>query len=189
MSSFESLLGSYGLIAVALGTFLEGETILVLAGLAAHRGYLSLPAVVAAGFIGTLIGDQLYFQIGRRHGAAFLAKRPAWAARVARSQGILERHDVAFILGFRFFYGFRTVSPFSIGMSSVGLRRYLLLNSLGGLAWSVAVALLGYSVGEGAETLLSRMEEFEAWLFLGVAVVGSSVWVAFFLRRRRSGGG
>jgi membrane protein DedA with SNARE-associated domain len=188
MISLESFLETYGLLAILLGTFFEGETILVLAGLAAHRGYLSLPSVVAAGFLGTFVGDQLYFHLGRRHAEVFLARRPAWGARLARSRRFLDRHHVAFILGFRFLYGLRTVSPFAIGMSDVGPRRYLILNAAGGLFWSVAVALLGYSVGEGAETLLGRVKEIEGWLFLGVAVVGSSIWLAFFWRRLRPGG-
>ena len=42
-------------------TFLEGETILVLAGLAAHQGYLVLTWVILAAFLGSLCGDQLFF--------------------------------------------------------------------------------------------------------------------------------
>ena len=188
MSPFESFLTAYGILAILLGTFLEGETILVLAGLAAHRGYLPMPSVIAAGFVGTFVGDQFYFYLGRRHAGAFLAKRPALGDRIARAQRFLERHHVAFILGFRFLYGLRTVSPFAIGMSDVPLHRYLILNALGGLVWSVAVALLGYSLGQGAEALLGRLKEIEAWLFLGVAVMGSIVWLAYFVRRRRPGG-
>jgi len=185
MSLLESFLETYGLLAIFLGTFLEGETILVLAGLAAHRGYIPLPSVIAAGFAGTFFGDQLYFYLGRRHAGAFLAKRPAWKDRIARARRVLERHDVAFIFGFRFLYGLRTVSPFAIGMSDVPLRRYLILNLLGGLGWSLVVALLGYSVGHGAEALLGRVKEVEAWLFLGVAVAGAIVWLGYFVQRRR----
>jgi membrane protein DedA with SNARE-associated domain len=185
VSSLGSLIEAYGILAIAIGTFFEGETILVLGGLAAHLGYLSLPAVVAAGFVGTFVGDQLYFHIGRRHGRAFLAKRPAWETRVARAQRVLERYHVVFILGFRFLYGLRTVSPFAIGMSAVRVRRYLLLNALGGLVWSVAVTLLGYSVGEGAKAVLGRAKEIEVWLFLGLASIGSIVWLGYFVHRRR----
>jgi membrane protein DedA with SNARE-associated domain len=188
MTWLESFLHSYGILAIVLGTFFEGETILLLAGLAAHRGYLPVASVIAAGFVGSVVGDQLYFHLGRWRGAPFLAKRPAWVAQVARAQRFLERHHVAFILGFRFLYGLRTVSPFAIGMSGVPLHRFLILNGLGGLVWSVAVTLLGYSVGQGAEALLGRVKEVEAWLFLGVAVVGSIAWLAYFVRTRRRSG-
>ena len=36
----EHYIETYGYLAVMIGTFLEGETILVLAGFAAHQGYL-----------------------------------------------------------------------------------------------------------------------------------------------------
>lgn len=185
MSLLENFLQTYGVPAIVVGTFLEGETVLLLAGLAAYRGYLPLSSVVAAGFVGTLAGDQLYFYLGRRHARAFLAKRAAWGDRIVRAQRFLERHHVAFILGFRFLYGLRTVSPFAIGMSEVPLHRFLLLNASGGLVWSVAVALLGYSVGQGAEALLGQLKEIEAWLFLGVAAAGSIVWAVYFVRNRR----
>jgi len=184
MSSLGSFIEAYGIFAVALGTFFEGETILLLGGLAAHRGYLTLPAVVGAGFAGTFFGDQLYFYIGRRHGKAFLEKRRGWEDRVARAQRILERYHVAFILGFRFLYGFRTVSPFVIGMSDVRARRYFLLNSLGGFVWTLAVTLLGYSVGEGAQALLGHAKEIELWLFVGLASMSAIVWAIVLLRRR-----
>lgn len=184
MSELEGFLQTYGLLAVVLGTFFEGETIMVLAGLASHRGYWSLTSVIAAGFAGTFFGDQLYFQIGRTQGKLFLAKRPAWEARVVRARRFLGRHHIAFILGFRFLYGLRTVSPFVIGMSHVPVRRYMLLNAVGGFVWSVAVAVVGYSVGQGAEALLGRVKEVEVWLFVGVAAVGASVWLIYVLSRQ-----
>lgn len=58
--SLESLVTSYGYPAVLVGTFLEGETILVLAGFLAHRGYLDLPLVILTAFLGTFTGDQLF---------------------------------------------------------------------------------------------------------------------------------
>jgi len=185
MSVLESFLATYGIAAIVLGTFVEGETILLLAGLAAHRGYLSLPAVIAAGFAGTFAGDQLYFYIGRHRGEAFLAKRPRWQVRVARAQDFLERYHIIFILGFRFLYGLRTISPFAIGMSGVSLRRFLILNAIGGFIWTVAVSLLGYGVGKGAQALIGRMKEIEMGLFLGVAAAGSIVWLVYFAQRRR----
>jgi membrane protein DedA with SNARE-associated domain len=63
----DALIAHSGYAAVLVGTFLEGETVLVLAGIAAHRGYLDLPLVIGAAFLDTLFGDQLYFFLGRRH--------------------------------------------------------------------------------------------------------------------------
>ena len=65
--TLESIVDTYGYLAVLLGTFLEDETILVLGGFAAHRGYLALPWVIVAAFLGSLCGDQLFFFLGRKH--------------------------------------------------------------------------------------------------------------------------
>ncbi|MGW8187802.1 MAG: DedA family protein [Desulfobacterales bacterium] len=80
----ESLIEKFGYLAVLLGTFLEGETILVLGGFAAHRGYLLLAGVILTAFCGSLMGDQLFFFLGRRNSRAFLDRRPLWKARADR---------------------------------------------------------------------------------------------------------
>lgn len=48
---FGSLIAQYGYAALLAGVFIEGETVLLLAGYAAHRGYLQLDAVVAVAWL------------------------------------------------------------------------------------------------------------------------------------------
>ena len=66
----------YGYAAVIIGSFFDGETVIVLAGFAAHQGYLKLPFVLAFGFLGAILGDQLYFHIGRIKGLRVLNALP-----------------------------------------------------------------------------------------------------------------
>jgi hypothetical protein len=77
MIDLQSIIENYGYVALLVGTFLEGETILVLAGLAAHQGYLVLTWVILAAFLGSLCSDQL-FLFGRKHSQAVLSRCPAW---------------------------------------------------------------------------------------------------------------
>lgn len=79
----EHLIEQYGYIAILIGTFLEGETILILGGIAAKLAYLKLPWVIFWSFVGTLCGDQLFFFLGRFHGQSFLNKRPSWQSRLS----------------------------------------------------------------------------------------------------------
>ena len=58
---FQSIIENYGYAIIIIGTILEGETILILAGLAAHQGYLALIWVIFSAFIGSLCGDLLFF--------------------------------------------------------------------------------------------------------------------------------
>ncbi|EYF01469.1 DedA family protein [Chondromyces apiculatus] len=184
--SLEHLLGMYGYWAVLLGTLLEGETILVLAGFAAHRGYLSLPLVMLAAFVGSLVGDQTYYWIGRRRGSAWLRNRPRWQARAEAVRRRLEQHPVAMILGFRFVYGVRTVSPFVIGASGVPAARFTPLNAVGAALWAALVGGFGYLFGEMAERVLGELRCYEGWLFGGLLLVGVVVWLVRRIRAARS---
>ena len=183
--TLEGLISSYGYAAVAVGTFVEGETILVLGGFAAHRGYLELPWVMVAAFVGTLCGDQLYFYLGRTHGSALLDRRPLWRAKAQRAFHLLETHQTLFILGFRFLYGIRTVAPFAIGLSGVSPLRYLLLNAIGAASWAVVIGGLGYLFGQALEQVLDEVKRYEMWVLAGGAVLGGLVWMVSVLRERR----
>jgi membrane protein DedA with SNARE-associated domain len=180
------LLHDYGYLAVAIGCFLEGETILVLAGFAAHRGYLDLRLTMLAAFAGSMFGDQLYFCLGRRYGTRWLARRPTWQVAAQAIEQRLRRHRDLFMLGFRFLYGLRTVSPFVLGLSNVSALRFSVCNVLGAALWSVSFAAGGYVFGEGVEHLLGRVQRYELALFAGLAVVGLVLWLVRIWRRRRA---
>ena len=172
----ESLISQYGYLAILVGTFLEGETIVVLGGLAAHRGLLWLPGVMACAFLGSLASDQLFFFIGRRHGPAFVARRPRLQAGLARVQGLIERHDTALILAFRFLYGLRNVTPLALGMSGVSALRFAILNIVGAAAWAIAIGALGWYVGSAAKQLLGHLERYELGVAAAIIVVGFCLW-------------
>ena len=53
--TLESIVENYGYAALLVGTFLEGETILVIAGFLAHRGYLHLPWVFIVAFLVSMV--------------------------------------------------------------------------------------------------------------------------------------
>jgi membrane protein DedA with SNARE-associated domain len=113
------------------GCFFEGETILGIGGFAAYRGYLHLPWVIVAAYGETLLGDQLYFFLGRVYGQRFLKNRPYGQSRVVEAQGLLRRFQTSLMLLFRFLYGIRAITPFAIGMSGVSPRKFLFFNALG----------------------------------------------------------
>jgi membrane protein DedA with SNARE-associated domain len=145
---WHTLLAHYGYLAVCLGTFIEGESVLLAGGFLAQQGILSLPGVVAAAFTGGLISDQLYFQLGRRQGKRLAKRYPGWQARLERLHGWIARSRNLVIFSFRFIYGVRTLAPLVLGASDVPYLRYILLNACGGAIWSTLVASLGYFFGE-----------------------------------------
>jgi membrane protein DedA with SNARE-associated domain len=97
----------------------EGETIVVIAGYAAHRGYLSPVGVAAAAFAGSLAGDQVAFLLGRRFSAGVLTRRPSWAQRVSQLRAWFDRHATLLMVGFRFVYGIRALALTGVAVAIV----------------------------------------------------------------------
>lgn len=180
---FASLISQYGLYAVFVGSVLEGESMLLVAGYAAHRGYLDFPAVVGVAWLGAVTGDQVWFWLGRRHGPWLLAHRPALAARIGGALSLIARHPAKVALAMRFAWGLRTVLPVAAGMSGVSTGRFLLLNLLSAALWAPLVASLGWSFGDLITRHAARLHQYEHWL---AGVLVAVALVVHWLRRRRS---
>lgn len=183
--SLQSLVETYGYWIVFAGSFLEGETILILAGFAAHQGYLAFPLVVATAFLGSFLGDQLYFLLGRRFGGRILGKFPLWGSRADKAHRLLERFQTPFILVMRFLYGLRIAGPIAVGMSRVATFRFLALNLVSALVWAVVIGAVGYLFGQAVELVMTDIRKIEEILFAALAIAGILAWTIYRWRTGR----
>lgn len=177
-----ALISQYGLAAVLAGSLLEGETVLMLAGYAAHRGYLDFTAVVAVAMVGAVIGDQIWFALGRRQGARLTARRPWLDDKVRRALVLIERHPAKIILAMRFAWGLRTALPIAVGMSTITWQRFLLLNLISALVWAPLVAGVGYLFGALLARHVESLHRVEHWGMLAVVMLAL---IFHFISRRR----
>lgn len=176
--SFAQLLADYGYLAVFIGSLLEGETFLVLAGFAAHQGYLSLPVTLAIAFAGGTLGDQIFFWLGGAWGQPLLDRIPHSEQRVRRVKDLLQRHHAPVIVGIRFMYGLRIIGPIVIGACGVPFWRFAVFNILGAAVWAPLVGGLGYLFGDALGLLkidLKQFEGVELALIIAVAVAISLI--------------
>jgi membrane protein DedA with SNARE-associated domain len=173
------LLSQYGYFALFAGCILEGETLLLLAGIAAHGGYLSYPIVVLVAFVGGTLGDQIYFFVGRRYGDALLGRWTHLEVPAARVRRLIDRHSALLIVAVRFMYGLRLIGPVVIGMSSVSTWRFVVFNMIGAAIWALGVSGVGYLFGHAIEWLFADLELFEK-----LALVGALAVVALLLMMR-----
>jgi len=185
MMTIENIIIAYGYPAILIGTFVEGETILIMGGFAAHLGYLNLPGVLATAFAGSLMGDQTAFYIGRRFGRRFLERSPSLRARVDRVHVLMARFRTDIALGFRFVYGMRNIIPFTMGMSPIPWKKFLGLNAAGAVLWVAVIGTGGYLFGKVTETVLGNVQRYEGELLAVLAGTGVMFWVFHRLRSRR----
>ncbi len=190
IGTLEYLIQTYGYWALLLGTFIEGETILLLAGVAAQLGYLDLSLVIMVAFIGSFSGDQFYFHLGRWKGQELLAKYPKWQAKANRVYCYLEKYHDLIMLGFRFVYGIRIMTPVVLAMNpKIKSSRFFFFNAIGALIWSVAVAGGGYIFGHAIEMVLVKIKNYEIafLIFIGVAGTGILLFRRYWKKRHKPG--
>ena len=176
------LIQSYGYVIVFAGTLLEGETVVALAGFAAHQGYLQLSIIIPVAICGAVIGDQVFFYLGRFKGKGMIAKHPEWQPRIEKIHTWMERHQNLLIFGSRFLYGFRAITPIILGTSRVSGIRFFILNVLGAIVWACIFVSVGYFFGDTLSRFLGNIKKFEGALVL--VIVGAGVVVQFLSWRR-----
>ena len=180
----ESYIEHFGYLAIFIGTFLEGETVLILAGFAAHRGYLNLSLVIFTAFAGTVFGDQLFYYLGHKHSSFILSRKTRWQNRLVKVRQLLDKHKILTILGFRFIYGLRTVTPFALGIAEIPPRLFVPLNMLGAIVWSVVIGFAGYYFGHALEVLFGHLKQMELWIMMGIVLIGGFLWIIRYKRSR-----
>lgn len=178
-----SLIETHGYWVLAAGCLLEGETVLVLAGLAAYRGYLDPVGVIAVASVMGFASDQFFFWLGRWRGMALLSRWPSVAAKAGRVHALVERYHATVIIGVRFAYGLRIAGPIFIGMSAVPAARFVVLNAIGAVLWACVVGGVGWLSGQAAESVFGNVRHLEVWLFLGLMLVVALIGLLRRLRR------
>lgn len=146
MLDWSSLLAHYGYFAVIIGTFFEGETVLLLGAYAAQQHILSFWPLIGAAMIGGFLGDQLYYQLGSKYGYDFIQRRPKWAEKFDQASQLIERYPTLTILFMRFAWGLRTVIPMSFGVKKYSIIRYMLVNVVACFIWAFVVVSVGLQV-------------------------------------------
>jgi membrane protein DedA with SNARE-associated domain len=182
VSTLSSLIEQYGYFAVFVGCFLEGETVLVLAGFAAHQGYLSLPAVTATAAIAGFLGDEAWFAIGRHYGDRVFDRFPALRRVEPRIRAIIARFGAYAAFGVRFLVGMRIAGPVAMGAGHMPMWKFSPANAGGALLWAIVFSCAGYLFGEAFTQFLRHARHFEELAFVLVAIVG--IVVLAVVRRR-----
>src|SRR6476661_2328782 len=169
------LLQKFGYLAVFVGTFLEGETILVLAGFFAERGYLRLPLVSVCAFGGAYTGHVFWFWLGRSQGVKLLERFPRMKKHFGKGIRIFERYGAPAIFITQWLYGLRITCAVIIGISRISAIKFLIYEAITCAVWAFVIAGAGFYFGRAVERVLGRAAHIEKWGLLLLLVVGGAI--------------
>lgn len=160
---------------------------MILGGFFAQRGYLDLVWIYLYGFLGTYIGETVFYYMGRTQGASFIERKPKWKAKSKRIFNLLHKHKYVLIIGHRFFYGMRSITPFIIGTSGIKPLQFALLNAAAGLIWTLAWGTAGFFFGHTLEQYIDEFEKYEIWILTGFILFIMTIWFISHYSIRRIG--
>ena len=143
-----------------VGLFVPGESALLIAGVLAERGDLSLSAAITVAVTGAILGDSLGYEIGRHLGERM---RSSWFGQKVGDQRWANAHDFVRRNGGRsIFFGrfvgvLRALVPAIAGDARMPYGRFLVWNVLGALIATPAVIIGGYLAGSSYHVVERRM--------------------------------
>ncbi len=169
--------------AAFVGFIFPGEIALILGGVMAYQGTVSLGAVLATGIVGAVAGDSVGYAVGQRYGRGLLVGtlgRFVKSSHFDRAEKYLaERGGPAVFFG-RFTAALRVMIPGLAGMSGLRYRTFFIFNMAGGIAWGTMSVLLGYLGGSSWRHVEHVASRIGLTALVGVVLV---LLGGFLLRR------
>jgi membrane protein DedA with SNARE-associated domain len=181
-----ALIAGYGYWVIFLGCLLEGETVLILSGMAAHQGTLQVLQVIGWATAGGILGDQLLFWTGRYSGQRLLPKLKRHQSAIERVENLIHRYPTTSVFTVRFLYGMRLVGPIVIGASGLSPWKFALINVPSAAIWATLFVGAGYWAGEALQHFFGDLKPYRLPIFLAVVALVALAAVVRYWRRRSS---
>lgn len=178
----------FWVLAEQLGMPIPAVPILLAAGALSGTGHMNLASSLLLGVLASLISDSIWYEFGRRRGAAVLnllcriALEPDSCVR--RTESVYERHGSRSLLFCKFVPGLNTAAPPVAGMFGMPFGRFLLFDSAGSLAWAACFIGLGYAFADQIESVAQHASRMGASLLVLFALVFAGYIVLKWRERR-----
>ncbi len=176
---------------IFLGVFFPGEVAVLLGGVAASQGSVSIALVVIAACLGAVLGDQVGYLVGREWGETVLRRIPDRLLdedRLQKGRAYVRRLGAKGVILGRWTAALRALVPGLAGMSRMSYPRFLIANVIGGVGWATLVAVVGYLAGNSYKKVESALGSV-SYVLLGLIVAGFIAWHVVRRRRERASAG
>ncbi len=165
----------YRYLVIFLGTFIEGEVVLIAGGFLVYEGHLDFTVLVLLATLAAIVGDNIFYWLGR---SQRVGTRHPWAARLLnfigehrlfKGEEFVRRHGGKSVFFIRFFYGLRYAGAMTAGLLGMEIGRFFFFNLIGSFIWAMIIGALGYVFGQSLEAIAKEVKLAEIGFLLVVA--------------------
>ena len=149
---------------------LPGETMMVLAGVMAYNNHGSYIGMIIASALGTVIGMQFSYEIGRRLGTKAVDKYGMYIGltpyRMTKAAEFFNKFGNIVIVIAYFLPGVRHILGYFSGISRIDAKKFHIYSTIGGVFWVVVFITLGYVLGPSAPHAFKLLHKYGTMLFI-----------------------
>jgi membrane-associated protein len=152
---------------LAVGFFLPGDSLLVVAGLFAAAGKLNIWLMWILLFVAAVIGDAVGYYSGKKVGPAVFSKPKSRffnPEHLKKAHAFYEKHGGKTIIIARFVPIVRTFAPIVAGAADMSYKQFLSYNIFGGFFWVTSMLFAGYFLGGLVEQFVRSVFGIEGFL-------------------------
>lgn len=173
--------------AVLLGVLIPGETLVIMAGLAASKGIFDIHEVVWVSALGAILGDTAGYFMGAWFGEKIFVKFGKYLRlkeeRLNDARSFFKNHGGKTVFLGRFMSLLRALAPTLAGMTRMPYPKFLCCNISGGVLWAMTFTLIGYFIGNS----WNAIRQYFTYILLSGVTLGAFGYLSALLARRRPG--
>jgi len=174
---------------LAVGFFLPGDSLLVVAGLFAAAGKLNLALLLSTLAVAAVVGDAVGYYTGATMGPRLFRRQKSLLFRpshLQRAHAFYEKYGGKTIVIARFVPIVRTFAPIVAGAAQMPYRRFVIFNIAGAVLWVFSMILGGYFLGNLLKEKLGiDLEEHIEWVVIIVVALSLMPPVIEYIKSRR----
>jgi membrane-associated protein len=174
---------------LAVGFFLPGDSLLVVAGLFAAAGKLNIAILLSALFLAAVIGDAVGYYTGAKMGPRIFSRQRSVLFKpdhLLKAQAFYEKYGGKTIIIARFVPIIRTFAPIVAGAAKMPYRKFVVFNMIGGLLWVSSMILGGYFLGNAVESAFGiKLEDHIEKVVVVVVALSVLPMIIEYLKARR----
>jgi len=132
-------------IIIFFSIFVEGEILLILAGVLSHKGYLDIFDVIVIAFVGAVLHDLFYWSIGKK--LAKTHRKKFWLINLEKIYAFLEKrrfNSGLYIFISKFAWNLNRVILVASGYLKLSAKELLRYSIPASFIWAVVFVSAGY---------------------------------------------
>jgi len=173
----EGLYETCGYLASFLGTFIEGEVLLLTSVISAKLGYFNFFGGLIAAFFGAFLRDSIQFLLVKKQGLKLLANKPKLQEKLDNASGWYDKNPLLYLTIYRFLYGFSTVIILLSGLkANISYTKFAFHSAIAIGLWIIFFGGFGYFCANAMIENMQFVSDHSLEVIGVLSVLGLGYW-------------